>query len=672
MKKILIDLETKAATDLTKRGIHNYVRCSEFEVLLFGYNFMDGSPTKVVDVKNGENSVINLVTTLGLLDESTLIYAFNVNFEFEALCSYVPELRYSRHRWIDIAAHGAYAGLPAKLSDQLAVLKLGAKHIAGAILIKLFTVPKGDGYDKKFTQLDRGLQAKWLSFKEYCAIDVDQELVLHSKLLEMCPEYPIRMERSIELHTALMNERGVKFDVGFAEWLNTMYQSALIKDKIELNEVTGLANANSPIQFAKWLRTFPTVKLDKVDAASLDKLLKHLNDLPAYKKNAKGVDYSKAIKAIAIKRDIASTIPKKYEAGLKLVGSDGRMHGLFRYYGANRTGRFTSNGYQLHNLARTKEEVSDKLYSMYSSNMSFEDVEEYLDAVGIGKSRVLGQGVRRVVVPAEGHQFVIADFSAIEAVVAAYLAGEQWVLDVFRGDGKIYEQTASRMYDIPIEDIGPESEERRKGKYAVLSLGYEGGVQALKNFGADEFMTEEEMVNVRDSWRHTNSNIVELWGKLLSGFVKAYRSPYSIVEVNKFLAFRYDARQNIMKLGLPSGRSLVYLRPKVEQNYLGVSASYLSSKFGASNLRDSTYGGKLMENVCQAVARDVLVEYILRLEAAGLKVVMHVHDEVAIEVANEDASSALTLAEELGAIAPDWAPDMPLKVVAKLSGHYVK
>lgn len=651
--KLIIDIETKSGADLKSQGIHKYVEHQEFEVLLIAYK-LGTSPTVVADIKNDPTSLIPFKRLL--LDKAITPCAFNVDFELTCLSKLIPEIMWSKHRWHDIQTTALYLGLPGGLAKVLKVLKMDDKDSAGTALINKFCVPRGVGYNKKYDQLPSALQMDWDRFKEYAYNDVEREYELMLELDKRVAAWPItEFERRVDGLSDDINRRGVKVDVPFAKWLYEMYETLQLTTRIELCKLTGLANPNSTVQFSGYLAS----KGVKVNSVARD-VLEGLRGSVPY-------DVEQAIE---LKLDMSSSIPKKYLAALNHVMEDGRMRGLYKYYGANKTGRWTSSGYQLHNLARTNDKIASMLEEAFELDYTFDQVLELLNYIkeeyGIARGTALGQCVRSIIIPEDDKVFYISDFSAIEARVAAWVSGEDWVTEVFRGDGKIYERTASAMFQVPVEDITHGSIERRKGKYAVLALGYGGGVNALCNFGADKDMTSEEMQELVTMWRAANPSIVSTWNRLEKGFREAFNRPYETVRVNKYLSFSYQPDSEVMFLILPSGRALSYFKPIVTRTEI----KYLSTVMGFNGFYDSTYGGKLMENVCQAIARDLLAYYISELYKEALPIVLHVHDEVVVETWNNQKD--FELVKECGQRVPDWAEGLPLDVEVEIAYHYKK
>ena len=661
--EIIIDIETRSGYDLKEVGLHKYTESPEFEILLVGFK-IDNEPTRVLDLVNSKEDKLfffdKLVNEMTRPD-STLI-AFNVDFELACLSRILPaEFKNSKEKWLDIQTYALMLGLPASLSKVLGTLHMKGKDTAGTLLINKFSKPNGKWFRVPQKNMPLDVQQEWLSFIKYCENDVDVEYELYHRLASYMKVWPVTdFERSTDMLSHKINCRGVKINVDFTSWLNTVYNTILVDLQIKLAELTGLANPNSPIQFSKWLRD------NGINVAAVDKTT--LSKIATTNETVK--------KALLYKLAMSSSIPKKYAAGLNYAMLDGRMRGLFKYYGANRTGRWSSSGYQLHNLARTNNDLAMFMYGLWDDApfMQMSDVMSSIykkaDELDISVSVLLGQCVRSIIEPKVGHMFFIADFSAIEARVAAWLANEEWVLEVFASDGLIYERTAAKMFNVSIEEASATAI-RQKGKYAVLSLGYGGGVQALCNFGADKVMTYEEMDELVTAWRTANPSIVAMWGKLETGFRRAFDMPNSLVKVSNNVAFHYNTEADVMHMILPSGRALSYFNPSVNRREI----KYMNTSNGFSGVYDTTYGGKLFENLCQAVARDFLAYFMLNLDDAGLDIVLHVHDEAVVEYTvdgAEDANNIIALIKSIGSMNPAWGQGIPLAVSVEVADWYKK
>ena len=651
---IVIDIETKSGNPIDD-GVHKYFSSPEFSILLVGYHVLETEERGVLDLVNEA-----YMTKLGeLLNSGHTLHAFNVDFEFNAFKELFPFFvtNEGRHLWHDIQVDTMQLGLPGGLNKAAAVLGVGSKDTKGKSLIQMFSVPKGKGYGLKLQDMDPAMQEQWLEFKKYCAQDVALEAEILLKVNPWLMANITEDERRIEILSDAINQRGVPVDVEYAKWLDATYQKVYEDVKQELKDLTDLENPNSNTQFSAWLK-FNGCNIMSVTKEELRKLDK--SKMPEF-----------VADAIQARLDLGSAIPKKYATAISMALPDNRLRGLFKYYGANRTGRWTSSGYQLHNMARTKTEIAELLYGTFQHNKAIgvQVVYKLAKEYKMSKTEVIGQCVRSILSAPDDMRFVVADFSAIEARVAAWLADEQWVLDVFETDGRIYERTAAKMFNVDIAEVTAESTMRRKGKYAVLALGYGGGVNALARFGADEVMSPREMDSLVALWRQANSNIVRAWTELEKAAKAALANRGNTYPAcGARVAFRYDAKQDVLWLILPSGRRLAYYKPRVSSGTL----KYLSSTLGAQGVYDSTYGGKLMENVCQAVARDLLGAYMLNIDAHKVPIIMHVHDEVVVEVDSDDCNQAEKLLRALGNTGPSWATGLPLKVETFNTKFYCK
>lgn len=659
---ILIDLETRSGADLGKSGLHKYVEDEEFAILLVGFK-IDDRPTVVLDLENSEDDrkyFRSHLIPMMLSDCDRALVAFNVDFELTCLSKVDTRFIHTKHKWVDVQTMALHLGLPASLKNVLGVLRMDNKDSAGTALINKFSKPTGKGFRVPYSNLSTELKADWDRFKEYAHNDVEREYELYHELKKPHSTWPTtKFELATDRLSDKINRRGVGFDKEFAEWINIVYTSKLVEAQLKLAELTQLPNPNSPVQFSGWLRS----KGINVTSVARPILRAIETDDPLVKE------------VIELRLDAGSAIPKKYLAGVNHVMNDGRLRGLFKYYGANRTGRWTSSGYQLHNLARTKTEVALELIDLYEQNktgkISIDEALTIVEQKAVERkmpvSTYLGQCVRSVIIPKVDHEFYMADFSAIEARVAAWLAGETWVIKVFEEDGLIYERTAAKMFNVSVVEA-KQPDMRDKGKYAVLALGYGGGIQALCNFGADKVMSHEEMDELVKAWRAANPNITRMWRQLESKFREAFNNPGVVVRVSNNVAFNYDADFDVMHMILPSGRTLAYYSPRVSRREI----KYLNAANMFSGVWDTTYGGKLMENLCQAVARDFLANFMLNLDESGYDIVLHVHDEAVVEVLMDTLNNVVEDIKLIGSKNPEWGQGIPLDVDVTPSKFFAK
>lgn len=654
IRTLNIDIETYSSVDIQKSGLYKYVQSPDFEILLFAYSINSG-PTQIVDLAQGEQIPPDIITALG--DPNVTKHAYNAAFEWYCLSKffYTPI-----DQWRCTMIHGLYCGYTAGLAATAVALGLPQekqKMTVGSSLIKLFCTPTTP--NKKNGGRTRTLPhhepEKWKLFKEYCKQDVEVEKEIERRLSNF--PVPKREQKMWELDQ-LINAFGVKID-------EQMVDSALYVDEVITNQlmgeavsITGLDNPNSAQQVMGWLEK-QGVKADNLQKETVSKLIKETTG------NVKRV--------LEIRQELAKTSVKKYQAMKEVVCEDGRVRGLLQFYGANRTGRWAGRLVQVQNLPRNYIETLAHARGLVK--------EKKIDALKLiygNVSDTLSQLIRTAFVPSEGNVFVICDFSAIEARVVAWLAGEQWRLDVFNTHGKIYEASASQMFGVPLERIvkgNPEYELRQKGKVAELALGYQGGPGALISMGAlDQGLTEEELPDIVRRWRASNKRIVDLWYSLENAALSVMRTGQPAGVKGLILARESDIVNGLdfLTITIPSGRKLFYAKPFLAENEFGKEALYY---YGLNQTtkkweRISTYGGKLTENVVQAISRDCLAESLYRLHQAGYQTVMHIHDEVVLDVPREKAD--LDKIEAIMGAPIAWAPGLPLKAEGFISEFYKK
>lgn len=653
-----IDIETYSSIDLNKHGVYRYVEAEDFEVLLVGYAVDDG-PVYVAELATGMQFPPEVLDAL--TDPNVIKTAWNAQFERVCLERYLNDLyaeaieldlmepiKLDPAQWRCSMVHAYYLGLPGSLDAAAKALKLDVqKDKAGASLIRYFSVPckptkSNGGRTRNLPEHDR---QRWAQFADYCAQDVVVEREIRNALSKR--PLPDREQRLWELDQRI-NARGVGLDmklVSEAVACHNAYQSRLIDEAAIL---TGLDNPNSVSQLKTWLEAATLMEVESLNKRAVPEILAATDDALVHR-------------VLELRAQLAKSSVKKYEAMQRTCCNDGRARGLVQFYGAGRTGRWAGRLIQVQNLPRNTMDNLDGARSLLR-NGQHDALEMIFDDV----SDVLSQLLRTAVVPSPGHSFLVADFSAIEARVIAWLAGEEWRLNVFRTHGKIYEASASQMFRVPIE--GVDSELRQKGKVAELALGYQGGPGALKSMGALEMgLTEEELQPLVDAWRAANPAIVKLWRDLNDAAMRAVGDG-EYVELQHGLAFYYA--DGFLVIRLPSGRELHYMNPRIEPDpqFGRDGITYEGQEMGKWQ-RLRTYGGKLAENVTQAVARDCLAEALLRLEDAGWLVVMHVHDEVVIETPVDADPKAVC---EIMSAPVEWAPVLPLAAAAFTCDYYQK
>lgn len=630
MKRLSIDLETYSSVDLGKSGVYKYAESEDFEILLFAYSIDDGE-VKVVDLASGEIIPEEILSALS--DESIEKWAFNANFERMCLSRFLGE-RLKPQGWYCTMIWSAYLGLPLSLEKVGEVLKLDKqKTNEGKALIRYFSIPciptKTNGMRTR--NLPHHDLEKWSTFKKYNQRDVETEMAIKKKL----SAFPMpQSEWENYWIDQNINDRGILIDevlVGSAIKFDEILREENMDRAIEL---TGLENPNSPIQLKEWLNE---------KGLEIDSLAK--KDVESALKNAEG-DIKEVLE---LRQELSKSSVRKYDAMKNVKGKDNRARGLIQFYGANRTGRYSGRLIQVQNLRRNNLKDLELARSLVK-NRDYETMEILYES----PSDILSQLIRTAFIPKEDTRFIISDFSAIEARVLAWLAGEQLVLDAFENGEDIYCRTASRMFGVPVEKHGVNGHLRQKGKIATLACGYQGALGALKAMGGIEMgLSEDELQSIVDSWREANPNIVSLWWDI-DAVVKRVVKTRSKEEY-KSLVISYE--KGILFIQLPSKRRLAYPKAKIGMNrFGGESIVYEGIVVGNKWDKIESYGGKFVENIVQAIAKDILAEAMMRLEKKGFNIVMHIHDEVVIE----SDSSSIEEVNEIMSIVPIWAPELIL------------
>ena len=642
--ELSIDLESFSDVDLIKCGVYAYADSPAFEILLFAFSF-DGGKTQIIDLAQGEQFPEDVVDAI--FDVSVTKTAYNANFERTCLSKhfgrYLPP-----ESWHCSAVQASMLALPRSLEDVGRVLGLDEQKMKeGKELIRYFCVPckptKANG--GRTRNLPCHAPEKWELFKTYCKRDVDVEKSIRRKL----HKFPIP-ESEMELYRLdqRINDRGVLVDMGLVRQAiacERLHKEVVTKRAYEL---TGLENPNSVAQLKGWLG-------DKgMEAESLSK--KAVADMIAETDG-------EVEELLRLRLLMAKTSVKKYEAMERSVCSDGRVHGLLQFYGANRTGRFAGRLVQIQNLPQNHLPDLELARELVKQGR-FEDIELLYDST----PNVLSELIRTAFIPKPGCRFVVADFSAIEARVMGWLSGEEWVLDVFRGDGKLYEMTASRMFGIPMSEIGKGSPERAKGKVASLSCQYGGSTNGLISMGAlDMGLTEDELPPLVAAWRKANPHMVQFWWDVDAAAIKAVTEKQK-TKVGKII---FEYKSGILFITLPSGRKLSYVKPRMAVNKFGRDGlTYEGISENKKWSRIETYGPKLVENIVQGTARDLLAEAMLRVEKKGYPIVMHCHDEIIAEV--PEGSGSVDEMCEIMAIQPEWAEGLPLRADGYSCSFYQK
>ncbi|UTG84515.1 DNA polymerase [Bacillus paranthracis] len=641
MTVLQIDIETYSSVDLTKSGVYRYAESPDFEILLFAYAY-DDKPVEVVDLTAFEDLTEQVMRDL--TDPQVLKTAFNANFERTCISKFF-NIECDPLQWRCTAVHSLGLGLPGYLAGVAEVLKLDAqKDTKGKSLIRYFSIPckptKANG--KRTRNMPHHDPEKWKMYVEYNRQDVVVERDVRRKLEKFpLPEF----EWNLWAIDQRINDRGVQLDPVLFESAiecDRQYSERLIK---EVQVLTGLDNPNSVMQLKNWLATRGVDASKGLSKEFMPELLDAAPDIETKR-------------VLRIRTELGKTSVSKYNAMERSMCLDGRVRGLLQFCGANRTWRWAGRLVQVQNLPQNK--IPDlQLARDVLKNKDFELLEMLYGAPPF----ILSQLIRTTFIPSEDSRFIVSDFSAIEARVIAWLADEHWVLDVFKGHGRIYEATAAQMFNVPIETIVKGHENyalRAKGKVATLACGYQGGANALIAMGAlKSGIPEEDLPVIVKQWRDANSNIRSLWYAVERAAVKAVREK-TTVRLAHGVKYRY--KSGILFADLPSGRSLAYVnaRIKPDPNFgkdgiVFDGQDQVKKKWTAQR----TYGGKLVENLVQAIARDCLAVTLMRIDNAGYKTVMHIHDEVVLDVPNGEGS--LKDVNRIMGEPIDWAPGLPLK-----------
>lgn len=624
MTRLSIDLETYSSRDIKQDGTYAYVDAPDFEILLFGFAF-DEDPVQVIDLAQGEMLPADVLRAL--FSPEVLKTAYNANFEMTCLAKYFGK-EIDVKQWACTSVLALTLGLPGYLAGVAQALNFPddkQKMSVGRRLIEYFCKPckptKTNG--GRLRNLPQHDGKKWELFKQYCGQDVEVERTILNKLARFRPNE--KEQRLWELDQKIVSA-GILIDRTLVE--NAIKCDEQIKQDAmqQLKDITGLNNPNSVAQIKSWLEFSTGVQVPSLTKSVAQEMLQ--SDLPA---NIKRV--------LELKLLISKTSVKKYSAMVNAACSDDRIRGLLQFYGANRTGRWAGRIVQAHNLPQNHLPDLDDARNLVR-NGDF----DMLELLYPNASDVLSQLIRTALIASPGKIFIVADFSAIEARVIAWLAGERWRQEVFATTGKIYEASASKMFHVPIEEVTKGSTLRQKGKVAELALGYQGGVGALKQMGADKMgLDEKELADIVTKWRKASPKIVQFWWDVEAAAKEAIEKR-TTVQFRHGIAFQFES--GMLFIRLPSGRRIAYAKPRLEENSMGgTSITYLGvNQNNKKWCRLETYGGKLVENIVQATARDCLAEAMLRLDEAGYKILMHVHDEVVIEADPDESTLAKVIA----------------------------
>lgn len=662
MDHLSIDLETFSSVPIAKAGAQKYIASPDFEILLFAYS-LNGAPSVCCDIAQGE--LLPDWVLDALCDPQCLKHAYNAAFEWGCLSKFMGR-QLPPEQWRCTMFHGLYAGYPAGLDATGRALGLPEdkrKLSTGKALIRYFCVPctptKSNGGRRR--NLPNHDPARWELFKEYNAQDVTTEMEIERRLsLITVPDW---LQRQWETDL-LINARGVAVDM---EMVNGALEiGATVRERLtqEAVRISGLSNPNSVQQLSAWLEQETGEEVTDLRKDTVAKMIAQAPDIP---------DIPEVQRMLEIRQELGKTSTKKYDAIEQAVCPDGRVRGLLQFYGANRTGRWAGRLVQVQNLPRTYTQPLE-----LARNLVKQRKLDNLRLIYGSVPDTLSQLIRTAFVASDGNVLIDADFSAIEARVISWLAGEQWRLEVFKTHGKIYEASASQMFGVPIERIkkgNPEYALRQKGKVAELALGYQGGAGALINMGAlDMGIPEDDLPDIVQRWRDTNKRICDLWYKMNSAAVEAISTGCSVGVGRLLVSCEYDAAHEVEYLTvlLPSGRKLYYNSPQIGENkWGGPSISYMGMDQTTKKWkRIETYGGKLVENCVQAVARDCLAQAIENLEKEGLPVVFHIHDEVVIDC-RADTATLDDVVNIMSRPIP-WAPGLPLNADGWVGGFFKK
>lgn len=647
MREIGIDIETYSSYDLTSCGVYRYAEAPDFAILLFAYS-VDGSPVQCVDLVQGERIPDDVFAAL--TDPVVTKTAFNAMFERVCIGRYFFGKPLDPEQWRCTMVRAARMGLPLSLEQCGEVLRLeNGKMKEGKALIRYFSTPT-----KGKRHLPADAPERWEVFKQYNIRDVEVEQQILAKVRRL---EPAEFDERLYTVDQLINDRGVLLDRQLAEnatRFDDEYKAQLAE---EARAITGLENPNSPAQLKEWLRGATGIPVGSLTKGGLDELEGKLGYWP------------KAQRVLRIRREMGKTSTKKYCAMLECVCDDGRIHGLLQFYGAARTGRWAGRLVQVQNLPQNHLPDLDYARTLVKAG----DLDDF-ELNYANPTYVLSELIRTAFIAKPGCTFHVCDFSAIEARVIAWLAGEQWVLDVFRAGGDIYCATASQMFKCKVEKHGENAELRQKGKISVLALGYGGGVAALRAMGGERMgLSEYEEKDIVRKWRKANPRIVKFWTIIETAAVRAIKYGEEVT-INRGVTVSY--RWGMLLITLPSGRTICYPRATIGmETGDGWRGDHEIIEYEGMNQTTKkwekirTYGGKLTENVVQAIARDILGYIILRADKAGLNIVFHIHDEIVVEA---EEGQTLQDVEAIFCKPIDWCRDLPMKGAGYTTPYYLK
>lgn len=647
-QKLHIDIETYSSVDIRTSGAYKYVESLDFEILMVAYTFGD-DPVEIVDLASGEELPKKFIQ--GLLDPEVEKWAHNATFErisFRQIGYNTPI-----EEWHCTLIKSAYCGLPLGLDLISKALNLGEKGklATGRALIRFFCGPikATKANDQRERNLPWHDPEKWEEFKLYCMNDVEAEREIE-QLLDKWP-FP-EFERINYIIDQQINDRGVRVDINMAEnaieiddkFAGTIYE--------QLKEITGLENPNSPAQLKVWLSEATGKSITSLAKDSVNKLISEIESGPV-------------LEVLEGRLKLAKTSTKKYVSMINCACDDKRAHGLFQFYGANRTGRWAGRLIQLQNLPQNHMKGLDQARKVVASGdyglatMLYDNV-----------SNILSELIRTALIPSKGMTFAVSDFSAIEARVLSWIAGEDWRMKIFNTHGKIYEASAAMMFGVPIEEVTPGSTLRQRGKTAELALGYQGSVGAMAQMDRNSEIPKTELPGIVTKWRKANRKIVKFWYDVQACAIQTIKTKKT-TEL-KFLKFHSDGE--IFRIELPSGRCLFYNKPGIGENRWGGESIVFHGmdQMIKQWTEIETYGGKLVENIIQAISRDLLAYSMQTLRDEGFDMVMHVHDEVIAEVPINEGTEQLNRMERLMEQPVPWAPGLPLRAAGFTTNFYKK
>lgn len=655
-KNLFIDVETYSSVDIKESGAYKYIESPDFEILIIGYALND-NPVKIIDLAQGEE--IPEEFEEALLDQDCIKVAHNAVFErlsFKRIGYNIPA-----EQWYCTSVKAAYCGLPLSLDEVSKALNLTDKKLdTGKALIKYFSCPcKATRINGMRTRnYPEHAPEKWEIYKEYNKYDVLAEREIFHRLEKY--EIP-EIERKMYVLDQNINDRGILVDIELAKSaidVDNTYTSILVQ---QAQQLTGLKNPNSPTQIRKWIEDKTSNVVLSLSKESMPDLMKEF------------ADYPDIIEMLNIRKKLSKTSIKKYYAMLNCAMKDHRVRGTFQFYGANRTGRWAGRLLQLQNLSKNHISHIEIPREMIRAR-DWESVEMMYDDV----ADILSQLVRTALIAPSGKVFSVADFSAIEARVISWLANEKWRMDVFHGDGKIYEATGAKMFNVPISAITKGSVLRDKSKISELALGYEGSLGALKRMGGERMgLSDTEMMSLVRKWRSANPAIVDMWKEIDEASKEAVRYQRPVSCTCRNIIFNCDGE--FMTIQLPSGRKLFYYGPKFKDKKIGRSTMPTRVLCYQGVVQETkqwgeidTYGGKLTENIVQAISRDLLGNSMLNLEANGYYPVCHIHDEILSEVPEKNAQAYYEEMASIMGTPPEWASDLPLRADGYITSFYLK